>query len=225
MRWRRSSVVSESATDKVEELVASLGRVDGVAAIFLFGSHARGEAARGSDVDLLVLFRDEKALRRGRRELFERTARTDIFVQVLARTVREFWQRTDPIFREEILSGGRLVFLSPPGALVFDPRVLLAYDLRSLTQPQKMRVRNGLQRFLRAGGRRVGRGCVLLRAEDLREAEAVLREWGASYQVTPVLLPAVQFPAVRKAARSGRLRPDCARRQTLPEQGGTPPRR
>jgi len=195
-------VVSARWAGKIDELVSSLSRVDGVTAIFLFGSHARGEATRGSDVDLLVLFRDEDCLWKGRKELFERAAQTDVFAQILARTVEEFWEKTDPAFREEVLLGGRLVYLSPPGTLVFDPRVILAYDLRSLSQPQKMRVRNQLHRLLKKGGTRLGRGCLLLRKDDLHEAEAVLRESGASYRVIPALLPAVRFPAIRDSRRA-----------------------
>lgn len=195
-------MVSGRRRDEVDELISSLARVDGVAAIFLFGSHARGEATHGSDVDILVLFADEDRLWKGRKELFKRAAQTGVFAQILARTVAEFWEKTDPAFREEVLLGGRLVYLSPPGTLVFDPRVVLAYDLRSLAQPQKMRVRNRLQRLLERGGLRLGRGCLLLRRDDLREAETVLREAGASYRVIPAFLPAVRFPATRASRRA-----------------------
>jgi predicted nucleotidyltransferase len=46
----------------VEELVGDLG--DGVVAVALFGSRARGEASEGSDFDLLVVVRGLRGLDR-----------------------------------------------------------------------------------------------------------------------------------------------------------------
>jgi len=173
-------------------LAASISRIDGVAAMFLFGSHARGEAVEGSDVDLLVLFRDEKDLWKGRKEVFKVAAATTVFTQVLARTVEEFWERTEPTFREEILRDGRLLFLSPPIDAVFDSVVLLAYDLRKLNQSNKMKVRNRLQALVKKGARRLGRGCLLLKREDALAAEDILRTMRVDYELIPALMPRVR---------------------------------
>ncbi len=46
------------------------------------------------------------------------------------------------------------------------------------------------------------RAGLLLRRDDLQDAQAVLREVGASYWVIPALFPAVQFPATRVSRRT-----------------------
>lgn len=49
-----------SAPDLAETLGAALAtRPEGLACAYLFGSHARGEAGRGSDIDLAVLFDED----------------------------------------------------------------------------------------------------------------------------------------------------------------------
>lgn len=185
-------MVSARLEKKVEGLASDMAAVGGVAAIFLFGSFARGEATKGSDVDILVLFKDERSLWRGRKELFRKASETDVFVQVLARTVDEFWNRTDQTFREEVLSGGRLLYLNGPMTATFESLTIVTFDLQSLHQSGKMRVRNGLHKLIAAGGRRLGRGCVLLRREQVPEAENVLRSSKAPYQLIPVFLPSIQ---------------------------------
>lgn len=176
----------------IARLVAAASNVNGVAAVFLFGSHARGEATKGSDVDLLVIFRDEKSLWKGRRELFKAAAATSVFTQILARTVEEFWEKTEPTFREEILRDGRLLYLSPPMDAVFDSMVLLAYDLRKLSQSDKMRVRNRLQALVKGGARRLGRGCLLIRRDEALVAEDILRKMKVDYELIPALMPRIR---------------------------------
>jgi predicted nucleotidyltransferase len=103
------AIDSASFEAEIGQLAVSLYRIDGVLNVFLFGSHARGEAVKGSDVDIMVLFKDEKSLWRGRKEVFKAAAVTSLLTQVLARTIEEFWERTEPTFREEILRDGRLL--------------------------------------------------------------------------------------------------------------------
>ena len=184
-------MVSARLEKKVEALTSDLSRVDGVVAVFLFGSYARGDATKGSDVDVLVLFKDDRSLWKGRKELYKKTAESDVFVQVLARTVEEFWTETEPTFREEVLSGGRLLYLDGLMTATFDALTIVTYDLSSLDQSGKMLVRNKLQRLIREGGRRLGRGCLLLRREDLPIAESVLRSEKVPYELIQVLMPSI----------------------------------
>jgi predicted nucleotidyltransferase len=178
--------------NEIERLVAALTEVDGVTAIFLFGSYARGEAIEGSDVDLMVLFKDEKSLWKGRKELFRAAAAAKILTQVLARTVDEFWEKTEPTFREEILRDGRILYLSPPVDAVFESMVVLAFDLKRLDQRDKMKVRNRLQALVKKGARRLGRGCMLLRREDASVAEDILKAMSVDYEMIPALMPRIR---------------------------------
>jgi len=177
---------------EVGKLAASLYRVDGVQTVFLFGSHARGEAVEGSDVDLLVLFKDKKSLLRGRKEVFEAAAATTLFTQVLARTIEEFWERTEPTFREEILRDGRFIFLNPPIDAVSDSMALLAYDSRKPGQGDELKVRNGLQALVKKGARWLGTGFLLLGMEDAFAAENILHPMGVDFELIPALMPHVR---------------------------------
>jgi predicted nucleotidyltransferase len=176
----------------IERLATSISKVDGVVSIFLFGSHARGEADEGSDVDLLVLFKDEKSLWKGRKDVFKVTAATSLLTQALTRTVEEFWEKTEPTFREEILRDGRMLYLSPPVNAIFESIVLLAFDLKKLGQSDKMKVRNRLQALVKKGARRLGRGCLLMRKEDASAAEDILKTMGVDYEMIPALLPRIR---------------------------------
>ena len=191
---------------EVGQLAASLYRVDGVQTVLLFGSHARGEAVEGSDVDLLVLFKDEKSLWRGRKEVFKAAAATSLFTQVLARTIEEFWERTEPTFREEILRDGRVIFLSPPIDAVSDSMALLAYDPRKLDQGDEMKVRNGLQALVKKGARWLGTGFLLLGMEDAFAAENVLHTTGVDDELIPALMPRVRRSSGDSQGRGKRPR-------------------
>jgi len=176
---------------KIGQLAASLYRVDGVQTVFMFGSSARGKAVKGSDVDLLVLFKDEKSLGRGREEVSKAAAATSLFTQVLARTVGEFWETIEPSLRGELLRDGRLIFLSPPIDGVSDPMMLLAYDLRKLGQSDDLKVRNGLQTLVKEGARWMGGGYLLLNIEDSFAAENILDPVGVDHELIPALMPSV----------------------------------
>ena len=102
---------------RIEALAGELGRVEGVLAVVLFGSYARGEEDEGSDVDLLVLFTDRYALGKGLAELVGITASSGMFVQLIPMTPAEL--ATSPL----------LLVISREGVILHPGREL---DLTSL---------------------------------------------------------------------------------------------
>lgn len=60
MRRRLNEIYREAAEEFARRVVAELG--DGVDAVVLYGSVARGEARRESDIDILVVSADPKAV-------------------------------------------------------------------------------------------------------------------------------------------------------------------
>ncbi len=197
---------SASFEAKVGQLAASLYRVDGVQSAFLLGSRAKGEAIKGSDVDLLVLFKDEKSLQRGRNEVSKAAAATSLFTQVLARAIEDFWETTERTFRGEMLRDGRVIFLSPPIDGVFDSMVLLAYDPSKLDRGDEMKVRNGLQALVKKGARWLGTGCLLLSIEDAFAAENILHTMGVDFELIPALMPRVRRSSGDSQGRGKRPR-------------------
>ena len=172
-------------------LVKAVTEVPGVAALILFGSHAKGTADEGSDLDILVLFKDADSMRNHKRELFERVAPLGLFVQLLVRTVEEFWSRTDPFFRQEILTHGQILYLRHPVQQIFDPVAIVSFELKDLTHREKMQLVYRTNRILESGGKRMGRGCLMVGRETLPELEALLRSFGARYTITHAYLPSV----------------------------------
>lgn len=68
MGWLRAGPLSNVRTMASEQLIERVGRLLSDAArpparVILFGSHARGEATPGSDLDLLVIERDFESRR------------------------------------------------------------------------------------------------------------------------------------------------------------------
>lgn len=61
---------SEVESD-LDSLVKAIADVEGVVAVILFGSRARGDYDEYSDYDLLVIFEDDEVMWRNRRKLFE----------------------------------------------------------------------------------------------------------------------------------------------------------
>jgi predicted nucleotidyltransferase len=54
---------------ELEEIVSQL-RAMGARRIILFGSQARGQARRGSDFDLLVIFHDQRTFKERMRDIY-----------------------------------------------------------------------------------------------------------------------------------------------------------
>jgi len=100
-----------SALDK---LVQAITKIEGVVAIILFGSRARGDYDEHSDYDMLVIFQDDETMWRNRRELYQNIGKLGLFTQVLTRSIRELTEKTEPTFRQNILQQGTILYLRYP---------------------------------------------------------------------------------------------------------------
>jgi predicted nucleotidyltransferase len=79
-------------------LVHAITSVEGVVAVILFGSRAKGDYDEYSDYDLLVVFETDKVMWKNRRRLYENTGKLGLFTQVLTRSVKELEEKTEPTF-------------------------------------------------------------------------------------------------------------------------------
>jgi predicted nucleotidyltransferase len=150
-RSRRSTTdlpeIAEEDRRLIDRFVDRLRRVPEVQAVVLFGSFARRDVDRRSDVDLLVVVDrpDPGALR-----------------PLLARIVSEMKPHREinptltnlrdaepsflrAVFREGVVLHGKLL-LTPDG-LAVQPRVLLAYDLTPLEPAAKVRISRMIHGF------------------------------------------------------------------------------
>lgn len=108
----------------LRERVAEAGMLDTVRAVILFGSQARGEAAPGSDVDLLVIVEDENRVSAARDALLagaptlERRSGLRISPYVLSRERAEVRYRDGDPLMQTVADEGRVLLGDPLRELV-----------------------------------------------------------------------------------------------------------
>jgi predicted nucleotidyltransferase len=186
---------------QIKELAEALSQVQGVLAVILFGSYARGEQNEGSDVDLLILFEDKKNLEKGREALFEITSKRNLFVSMVALTVDEL--RTSTLL-SPILRDGKVLFARQPFDLQslanFKPHVIITYSAKSMSQRDKVKF---VQRLYgrksgkysygglleRVKGYKIGRNCFMVPLDSAKEAMSFLDKHRVYYEVRYVWLP------------------------------------
>ena len=105
--------MSNNVKSEFERYISYISKMDGVLRIYLFGSYASGEPAEGSDIDLLVIVRDNintlKVMQNVSRELRGR----QISLDVLADTESDFNELSKPdrvTIQREIKNRGVLVY-------------------------------------------------------------------------------------------------------------------
>lgn len=180
------------------ELAEEFSRIDGVEAVILYGSHARGDFHEGSDVDLLIVFGDQESYEEGWRRVMDLTARRDIFVQAVTVTVEELRSST---LLPSILREGKVLYSKASfdlqSLIEFKPHVLITYSLTGLSSCRKVKFVQGLYGrrsgkytyegvLSRIGGLRIGRSCRMVPMEKMEEAIRILDSEGVSYTLRHV---------------------------------------
>jgi len=195
---------SEVKSD-LDNLVKAIADVEGVVAIILFGSRARGDYNEYSDYDILVIFEDEEIMWRNRRRLFEKVGKLRLFTQVLTRSIKEFTEKTEPTFRQNILEHGVLLYLHYPfQAPAFcgnlRPMAIVCYGMKDLPQTEKMKV--AYQLFGKKtkeqnicgvveenNGTKLGNGCFMIPTEKLETISKIMNEHGIQFRILTTYSP------------------------------------
>jgi len=181
--------------------VNAITKVEGVVAIILFGSRAKGNYNEHSDYDLLIVFEDDEVMWRNRRKLYENTGKLGLFTQVLTRSIKELWGKTEPTFLQSILKHGVILYLkyplqAPAFLQKLKPMAIVTYELKGITQNEKMRMiyrlfgkqtRKGI--VYQRGGRKLGDGCFMIPMENLEETIQILKQNYVKFEVTTVYKP------------------------------------
>lgn len=203
MRSVKSSELSLS------EVVNAIKTVEGVVGIILFGSVARGDYGEGSDIDLLIIFRDENVMRRNEWEATRRIP-SGVFAQSIC-VCPSMLQAVNPVFLRSVLEDGIILYMQHPFVLRLKsanttPYLLISYTLESLSQGEKQKIDYKLfgrvvgQRSYEGvvkkyGGKRLGRGCFLIPKESSDYVLNLLKEYKLSYELMEVYLPKTEkFP-------------------------------
>jgi len=188
----------EKLESDLSRIVNAIIGVEGVIAVILFGSRAKGTYDEYSDYDLLVVFEDDELMWRNRRKLYENVGKLGLFTQVLARSMRELRESTDPTFLRSIFEQGITLYMryplkAPAFLQELRPMAIVRYNLKSLNQKEKMRViyrlygKGRLKGVVqRNGGRRLGDGCFLIPEEGLEEVLDILKHYSIEFEVMRV---------------------------------------
>src|SRR3989338_822580 len=124
----------------IKTAVESLKDLDNLKAILLFGSYARGEEDKKTDIDLLVVI-DSKQPKKYLKDVVRRVSSIDKegLISLRLTNLRDY----DPGFFQNVLREGKILF----GCLVVDnkklalkPYRLVNYDLSKLDNSKKVRI-------------------------------------------------------------------------------------
>jgi len=180
------------------KLIRAITNIEGIVAVILFGSRARGDYDEHSDYDLLVVFQDDETMWRNRAGLYKNIGSLGLFTQVLTRSVTELTEKTEPTFLQSILQQGTILYLhypfrAPAFAQNLTPMAIVSYSLAKLPHNEKMKVNYSLfgkqgRRGLveESGGKKLGDGCFMIPQESLEEATATLREFNVHFNLMRV---------------------------------------
>jgi len=196
----------------ITQLKEGLKDLGGVESVVLFGSYARGDQDERSDIDLCVILADPAAEKIVSEKILDIEKKLDKNIQVVF-TDHGFTGQ-DPNFIENILREGKLLFGVPPSpsleTLNLKPYILVKYDLRKLTQPEKMRFNRLLygQKTTKTinsktyvshkkglveetDSQKIGRASLLVPQHKIKLIEKALREYSVMYRETPAWIPNV----------------------------------
>ena len=179
---------------EVEEFVARVKALSGLEYVIVYGSAARGEYTDDSDLDVLVIFADERSEKKNAPKVRAAAAKVKGKLP-LAPSIynRKTLREGDPDFFRGVFKEGVIVFskdmreIPIKDALSAEPFTLFSYSVEHLSVTEKSKFSHALLgRVTKAGGKEyryggllghiggkfLGKGVVIVRyshAEELRE--------------------------------------------------------
>jgi predicted nucleotidyltransferase len=166
--------------EEIEHVASEIADIEGVEAVVLFGSYARGDYAEGSDVDLLALFKRKTDLDKGSTEVYGITGKSALFFQVICMALEELESST---LLESVLRDGRILFSSKEARKsltpVHKPYALVTYSTANLKAKQRVIFSQKLEGrrqnkyryeglIHRLGGYKVGKGVLMIPSGNLK---------------------------------------------------------
>jgi predicted nucleotidyltransferase len=211
-------MIQKEFKDMIFEFVKECSDFEILQSIFLFGSVAKGEADKRSDVDLLVVFDTNKNVEK----INEKSNISKIALDMekkfdknmqLVFTNKKF-DKLDRQFVEQILKEGIILFGKNPQVdvkkLKMQPYSLIYYSLKGLSRSDKMRVKKALYGHATIKkykgkiyksevrglieefeGKRTGIASFLVPAKKFRIFSHALKRFGVEYRKIDVWIPEV----------------------------------
>ena len=199
----------------LNELTKLLKNSNAIAAI-LFGSIARGDFDRRSDIDVPLIYRNKDELDSDK-DLFDRLPLVEgREIQIVARTLDEL-KESDKVFLSNVFKEGTLLFVREPlglkasDLLGLKPYRIFVYSMKGLDADRKKRLIATLYGYStkkKVGEKKyeyeyrglvdremkLGKNSFLIEEERAKEVESVLRSYGARFRSISVWL----MPEIKK---------------------------
>lgn len=193
----------------LNELTRLLKKSNAIAAI-LFGSIARGDFDRRSDIDILLIYRNKDELDSDK-HLFDRLPLVDgREIQIVARTLDEL-KDSDKVFLSNVFKEGVLLFVREPlglkasDLLGLKPYRIFIYSMKGLDADKKKRLIATLYGYStkkKVGEKRyeyeyrglvdremkLGKNSFLIEEERAKDVENILRSYGVKFRSISVWL-------------------------------------
>ena len=192
-------MTKELLDEMVKEIKKSFKKIKEAETIILFGSVARGEAGKDSDLDLCIVYK--KGGRRILSDIFldlERKYNKDINVIFTDSEFKDLGRQfIETIIKEGVVLKGKIPEISLQ-RLELEPYEIMKYELTSLTHTDKMKVKrllygsNSTKKYKgkiyqskneglveKFGGMRMGIASILIPERHAGEVERALRAHGA----------------------------------------------
>lgn len=135
--------------DLPNELVIRLARIPTLQALVLFGSYARGEADRRSDIDLLLIFDKRSDIKKSEKDLLNMLDEFRELPLVFSKRSQDEISE-DPSFFYNVFREGYVLYKRPGTELLSaaiaeeKQTILYSYSLGALAHKQKLRLNAAL---------------------------------------------------------------------------------
>jgi predicted nucleotidyltransferase len=176
-----------------DELVERLARIKRLQGIVLFGSYARGEADRRSDLDLLLVFDTRQDIQKHRKELLGVLKEyRQLPLALIKRSAEDL--ASDPSFMFNVFKEGYVLYKRPDAGLLpvaisrEKLSIVYSYDLSKLPHEQKLKFNAALYTRVkgkyrypglleRVGGQKLSYGAIMVPANAEREVDKLLQNY------------------------------------------------
>ncbi|MBN1621451.1 MAG: nucleotidyltransferase domain-containing protein [Endomicrobiales bacterium] len=175
----------------LKRLINKLYKYEYLVGIILFGSFARGDASKKSDVDVFILLSEKKYKDRIENELLE--IKSKRVFQPVVRAIDEL-EKSDPTFFQNMLREGKVVYwknmvdVDISEFMRLKPFIMYTFRLDSMKQNTKARFnyelygksKNGLLKEL--NGEFVASSCVLVPSKEKTKIESLFNRYKVKYK-------------------------------------------
>ncbi len=194
-------VMSHEISEVLKKFVREASRLPRLLSILLYGSAARGEHDARSDIDLLLIFKDEDSRRKAERKVSEIVVKLGHRLEPqcysldgLRRADKSFLRG---VFRDGIQLYGTVKIPSAPALLGLHPVRLVRIWVDELSEVEKVKFSQtlygrtskvGKKRYTyrgllhRLGGQQLGKGIIKIPESAWPELKSFLERWKVRYK-------------------------------------------